>query len=91
MKTITKLALTGISTALLFTGGVFADDSEWATFQTGNAVVTYRRPVQREATVALNARGKAIGRARGKVKGGELRFIYFPTAHGTVSYFAPSE
>lgn len=91
MKTITKLALTGITAALLSTGVAFANDSEWATFQTGNATVTYRRPAQNEATVGVNARGKGIGRATGKTKAGKLSFNYFPTAQGPVSYFAPAE
>jgi len=91
MKTITKLVLTGITTALLTTGGAFASDSEWATFQEGNATVTYRRPAQDETTVAVNAHGKAIGRAPGKTKAGKLRSNYFQTSQGSVSYFSPAE
>jgi hypothetical protein len=91
MKTITQLTLIGLTTALLATGGAFANDSEWATFQSGNARVTYRRPAHNEATVALHAHGQGIGRAIAKAKDGELRFEHFPTTQGAVSYFAPAE
>jgi len=90
MKTITKLALTVLATAVFATGGAFANDSQWATFQSGNATVTYRRPAQKEATVALKAHDEAIGRAKRAVKTGELRFNYIQTAQGPVSYFSPA-
>ena len=91
MKTIIKLTIIGITTALLATGGAFANDSGWATFESGNAMATYRRPAQNEATVALHAHGKGIGRTNGKAKNGELRLETFPTTQGSVSYFAPAE
>jgi len=91
MKTITKLTLIGITTALLATGGAFANDSEWATFQSGNAMVTYHRPAQNEATVALHAYGKGIGRANRKAQDSALRVAHFPTTQGAASYFAPAE
>jgi hypothetical protein len=91
MKTITKLALIGIATASLITGSALANSSEWATFQSGNATVTYRRPAQKEATVALSANRKGIERAMAKTKDSASRFETFPTAHGAASYFAPAE
>jgi hypothetical protein len=91
MKTIAKLAITGLTTALLTTGAAFADNSEWATFSTGNATVTYRRPTPEQATVALKVHSKAIGRANAAAKSSALRSISFQTANGPVSYFAPAE
>jgi len=91
MKTITKLALTGLAAAILSTGSALATDYEWATFQEGNSTVTYRRPVQNEATVAVNASGKAIGTANEKAKGRKLRLYRFQTANGRDSYLAPAQ
>lgn len=91
MKTIAKLALTGLTAVLLTTGSALADNSEWVTFSTGNATVTYRRPTQEHATIALKAHGKAIDRANAAAKSSELRSNSFRTANGSVSYFAPSE
>jgi hypothetical protein len=91
MKTITKLALTGLATAIFATGSALAADYEWATFQEGNATVTYRRPVQNQTTVAVSAHGKAIGSANGKAKEGKIRVHRFQTGNGQVSYLAPAE
>lgn len=91
MKTITKLALMGLATAILATGSALANDWEWATFQEGNSTVTYRRPVQNQTTVAVNAHGKAIGNANGKANDAKLHVYRFQTANGQVSYLAPAE
>ena len=91
MKTITKLALTGLAAAILSTGSALAADYEWATFQEGNTTVTYRRPVQNQTTVAVNANGETIGTANVKAKGGKLRLYRFQTANGRDSYLAPAQ
>jgi hypothetical protein len=79
MKTITKLALMGLATAILATGSALANDWEWATFQEGNSTVTYRRPVQNQTTVAV------------KANDAKLHVYRFQTANGQVSYLAPAE
>jgi len=91
MKTITKLALTGLAAAILSTGSALAADYEWATFQEGNTTVTYRRPVQNQTTVAVNAHGQGIGSANEKSKEATLRVHRLQTANGQVSYLAPAE
>jgi len=91
MKTITKLALTGLAATMFATGSALATDYEWVTFQEGNATVTYRRPVQNQTTVAVSASGKGIGRAYGKAKEGAIRVRRLQTGNGQVSYLAPAE
>ncbi len=91
MKTITKLVLTGLATAIFATGSALADGGEWATLQSGNATVTYRRPAPYQATVAVSAHGKVIGSANGKAKESKLRVYRLQTGNRYVSYLAPAE
>jgi hypothetical protein len=91
MKTITKLALTSLATAMFATGSAFANDTEWATFNHLHGSVTYIRPVQKEATVAVYAHGKTVRSANSTAQRGEVRLNQITTAHGPVSYFAPVE
>jgi hypothetical protein len=90
MKTTTKLALTGLVTAMFATGAL-ANDGQWVTFQNGNTTATYWRPAPTTATVAVNAHGKGVGQVNEKANQGELRVQRFQTANGYVSYLAPAE
>jgi hypothetical protein len=93
MKTTTKLALASI-TAVLFTGGAFANDAERNAIDNHHGVVTYyARPAQQqhEATVAVFTGGKAVRRPQAKVERDALAFKEVSTPHGTISYFAPAE
>ena len=79
MNAIYRLALTGLVAAMIAGGSAFASDWEWDSFPTVQTSVTYRRPVEKETTVAVNSHGQAVGRVVGKAATGKLRFHRFET------------
>ncbi|MEI9894639.1 MAG: hypothetical protein WDN28_12315 [Chthoniobacter sp.] len=92
MKSITKLTLAGITTALFATGGAFANDAEGRTIDNHHGSVTYlSRPAQTPVTIAFAGHVKAAQSGTEKVKRVEARFHEVSTPHGTVNYFAPTE
>ncbi len=91
MKPITKLALAGITAALLATGSAFANDTELRTVDNHHGTVTYfARPAQTQGTIAFAGHAKVAPRSTGTVSRDEGGFREIATPHGTVNYFAPA-
>ena len=94
MKTITKLALAGIS-ASLFTASAIANDAGLRGIDNHHGSVTYVRSTQSEGqkgvTIGVYTGGRTIGYAAVQVERQPVTFHQVSTPHGTVSYFAPAE
>jgi hypothetical protein len=99
MKTVTKLALVGLTAFLTISAGVLANDSEWIAIDNHHGSFTYvHRPVEPATTIALYEQHIGIGRVRetteisGNTQRRDLRPMHITPPQGTsVTYFAPAE
>jgi hypothetical protein len=93
MKTVTKLALAGLTAALVIPTGVFANDSEWMAVDNHHGSVIYlHRPKQEETTIAFYGHGKGIGRVdSNKTERSDLRPMQVSTVHGPVTFYGPAK
>lgn len=91
MKTISKLALAGLTAALLIPAGALATDSEWMAIDNHHGSVTYlRRPAQKETTVAFYGHRKGLGHKDQTTKRTDVRAMNVTTPHGPVTYYGPA-